>query len=88
MGQKYLESWHKSPYHSMMGMCQPCASAAGTKAGKSKPACGAPLGCGGELMGAKGPSSCVGVGLKNEIGLRRPWAEALGGAFLPFLLYY
>lgn len=51
-------------------------------------AVGQPWAVVGELMGAKGPSCCVGVGLKNEMGLRGPWAEALGGAFLPFLLYY
>lgn len=60
-GSKNLESWRKSPYHSMVS----CASAAGTKAGKSKPGCGAALGCGGRINGSKEPFMLCGSGFEK-----------------------
>lgn len=88
MGQKNLESWHKSPYDSMLSCASPVPVLLEQRQENQSQPVGQPSAVVGELMGAKGPSSCVGVGLKNEISLRRPWAEALGGIFLPFLLYY
>ena len=55
-------------------------------------ASGAAPGSGEKIKGRKGPLTLhVEAGLKNEIGLRRPWAGALRGAFFPpfsFIINY